>query len=123
MMLELPDHARVQILLHPVADTMAPLSLVDASESVRAPRRGRVLKLGGGVGLLIVAFVAGQHVVVHPHPGGVAPALAQGPIAPTDALPPAFQRQLQLPPTVTPPPGTQPPSAQPPGRNPFGLED
>ncbi len=126
MMLELPGDARIQILVQPAGEATVVAPLAAAQPPVLEERGNggkRLLQVGAVLGLLFLAFFAGQHTATPPHPGGVAPARAQGPSPlpappPADGLPSAFREQLRQPPTITPPPG-----APTPGKNPFGLEE
>lgn len=125
MMLQLPADAHVQIVIQPGGEvgTVIPLASKPPpvlEESGNGPKR--LLQVGFGLAIFLVAFLVGQQTVLR-DPSHTTTAHAQTttqspPQAGVDGLPPALREQLQRPPTITPPPGP-PPS----GRNGFGLEE
>ncbi|MEO8714328.1 MAG: hypothetical protein ABI369_04885 [Acetobacteraceae bacterium] len=140
MNLDLPESARIHILIAPAA-TGAPLPIgVAFPETVSAagsqpmppvspmppalPRaHHRVLKGAAVLALVGLAFVAGERV--SPQDRAVPAAQArtyQLPSSPPNQIPPAFRQQLATPPRVTPPPGAAAPAAKP-GEDAFGLEN
>src|SRR4051812_48051988 len=77
VMLELPGDARIQILVQPAGEATVVAPLAAAQPPVLEERGNggkRLLQVGAVLGLLFLAFFAGQHTATPPHPGGVAPA-------------------------------------------------
>lgn len=124
MMLQLPADAHVQIVIQPGGEVGTVIPLASRPPVLEESRNGpkRLLQVGIGLAIFLVAFLVGQQTVLR-DPGRTTTVHAQTttpapPQAGTDGLPPALREQLQHPPTITPPPGP-PPS----GRNGFGLEE
>ena len=130
--------------LDPAVGGALPALSGEAGAPRPAPRFGRLLlKSGLGLMLLTGSFAIGQHfgssshgpdlartAAVLPRPAPPAeqhtfldhPQPREAPPQIAGQVPADFQKQLQLPPTLTPPPGqTDAPGT--PGKNPFGLEN
>lgn len=144
MVIEVPDGRPVHVFVGEVGCAIAPERAQIADDRAAAPRRRRpLLTLAGGVAVLALGFILGQHTItshaqaepetasaVTPAPPPVQqafPAQAPAPPAPAPAaaalsgqMPPALAQQLQQPPQVVPPPG-QPPAGSQSEQNAFGL--
>ena len=145
MMIEVSDGRPVHVIVGEASFAIAPEPARITGERTVAPRRRRpLLTLAGGVAVLAIGFVVGQHTITsqgqaeaqtasavnapppveQAFPGRALPLVkpTAAPASSSGQVPPALTQQLAQRPQVVPPPGA-PQAAAKPAKSPFGLGD